>query len=82
MTSSGAGNDLCARACPRLGCRARNLPELARTFGRLTYSIGGRRSVVKQAAVRTGNVLLIVSGSPGLVDANLEKVPAKAAAAH
>ena len=48
----------------------------------LTYSAGGRRSVVKQTAVRTGNVLVIVSGSLGLVDANLEKALVKVQAAH
>ncbi|MER6381371.1 hypothetical protein [Streptomyces sp. NPDC001250] len=48
----------------------------------LTYLTGGQRSVVKQTAIRTGNVLVIVSGSPGLVDANLEKALAKAEAAH
>ncbi|MFI6008699.1 hypothetical protein ACIBAG_07685 [Streptomyces sp. NPDC051243] len=47
----------------------------------LTYSVGGQRSVVKQTAVRTGNVLVVVSGSPGLVDANLEKALAKVQAA-
>ncbi|MGW0837053.1 hypothetical protein [Streptomyces prunicolor] len=46
----------------------------------LTYSVGGQRSVVKQTAVRSGNVLVVVSGSPGLVDANLEKALAKAQA--
>jgi hypothetical protein len=35
-----------------------------------------------QTAVRTGNVLVIVSGSPGLVDAYLGKALAKAKAAH
>ncbi|MEV5979602.1 hypothetical protein [Streptomyces sp. NPDC052114] len=45
----------------------------------LTYSTGGQRSVVKQTAIRTGSVLLIVSGSPGLVDAHLDKAFAKAA---
>ncbi|MCL8015186.1 hypothetical protein [Streptomyces sp. AS02] len=48
----------------------------------LTFSVGGQSSVVKQTAVRTGNVLVIVSGSPGLVDAHLEKALAKAKAAH
>ncbi|MFK4222188.1 hypothetical protein [Streptomyces sp. NPDC019890] len=48
----------------------------------LTYSAGGRRSVVKQTAIRTGNVLVVVSGSPGLVDAHLEEALAKACAAH
>ncbi|MFF1627233.1 hypothetical protein [Streptomyces sp. NPDC058272] len=47
----------------------------------LTYSVGGQRSVVKQTAVRIGNVLVVVSGSPGLVDAGLEKALAKAQAA-
>lgn len=47
----------------------------------LTYSVGGHRRVVKQTAVRTGNVVVVVSGSPGLVDANLEKALAKVQAA-
>ncbi|WP_030605652.1 hypothetical protein [Streptomyces fulvoviolaceus] len=47
----------------------------------LTYSAGGQRSVVKQVAIRTGNVVMVVSGWPGLVDANLEKALAKAQAA-
>ncbi|MEU2901406.1 hypothetical protein ABZ771_00695 [Streptomyces globisporus] len=47
----------------------------------LTYSIGGQRSVVKQTAIRIGNVLVLVSGAPGLVDANLEKALDKAEAA-
>uniref|UniRef100_A0AAU2AEA3 Secreted protein n=1 Tax=Streptomyces sp. NBC_00093 TaxID=2975649 RepID=A0AAU2AEA3_9ACTN len=37
----------------------------------LTYSAGGQRSVVKQTAIRTGTILVIVSGSPALVDAHL-----------
>ncbi|MEU6349208.1 hypothetical protein ABZ896_07760 [Streptomyces sp. NPDC047072] len=37
----------------------------------LTYSAGGQSSVVKQTAIRSGNVLVIVSGSPALVDAHL-----------
>ncbi|WP_217550104.1 hypothetical protein [Streptomyces sp. GbtcB6] len=37
----------------------------------LTYSAGGQSSVVKQTAIRTGNVLVILSGSPALVDAHL-----------
>ncbi|MFF5146644.1 hypothetical protein ACFY6U_44200 [Streptomyces sp. NPDC013157] len=47
----------------------------------LTYSIGEQRSVVKQTAIRIGNVLVLVSGAPGLVDANLEKALDKAQAA-
>ncbi|MCG7207344.1 hypothetical protein [Streptomyces arenae] len=46
----------------------------------LTFSAGGQRSVVKQTAIRTGNILVIVSGSPGLVDAHLDKALAKARA--
>jgi hypothetical protein len=48
----------------------------------LTFSADGQRSVVKQTAIRTGNILLIVSGSPGLVDAHLEKALAKARTTH
>ncbi|MGW7423576.1 hypothetical protein ACWGJB_26655 [Streptomyces sp. NPDC054813] len=43
----------------------------------LTFSVGGQDSVVKQTAVRSGNVLLIVSGSPALVDRHLDKALAK-----
>lgn len=48
----------------------------------LTYSAGGQRSVVKQTAIRTGNILVIVSGSPGLVDAHLDMALTKARTAH
>jgi hypothetical protein len=48
----------------------------------LTFSAGGQDSVIKQAAVRAGNVLLIVSGSPALVDRHLDKALAKATAAR
>ncbi|MCZ1006805.1 hypothetical protein [Streptomyces lydicus] len=48
----------------------------------LTYSAGGQRSVVKQTAIRTGNVLLIVSGSPALVDTHVAKALHKAQAAR
>ncbi len=47
----------------------------------LTYSAGGQRSVVEQTAIRTGDILVLVSGAPGLVDANLEKALDKAGAA-
>lgn len=47
----------------------------------LAYSLGGQRSVVEQTAIRIGNVLVIVSGSSGLVDTNLEKAVAKVQAA-
>ncbi|MET9296597.1 hypothetical protein [Streptomyces sp. NPDC003077] len=44
----------------------------------ITYSVGGRRSVVKQTAVRAGNVLAVVARSSGLVDFHLEKTLGKA----
>ncbi len=44
----------------------------------LTFTAGGQDSVVKQTAVRTGAILLIVSGSPALVDSHVEKALAKA----
>lgn len=44
----------------------------------LTFTVGGQDSIVKQTAVRTGAVLLIVSGSPALVDSHVEKALAKA----
>ncbi|WP_215449495.1 hypothetical protein [Streptomyces sp. ATCC 21386] len=37
----------------------------------LTYSVGGQRSVVKQTAIRTGTILVVLSGVPALVDAHL-----------
>lgn len=46
----------------------------------LTFSTGGRSIVVKQTAVRYGPLLLIVSGSPALVDRYLDKACAKATA--
>ncbi|MEU8787586.1 hypothetical protein [Streptomyces sp. NPDC048637] len=48
----------------------------------LTYSAGGQRSVVKQTAIRTGNVLLVVSGSPALVDTHIAKALHKAQTAR
>lgn len=48
----------------------------------LTYSARGQRSVVKQTAIRTGDVLIALSGPPELVDANLAKALAKAQAAR
>ncbi|WP_413100176.1 hypothetical protein [Streptomyces sp. Inha503] len=44
----------------------------------LTFSTGGRSTVVKQTAIRDGSLLLIVSGSPALVDRHLDKALAKA----
>ncbi|MGA5191601.1 hypothetical protein ACPCSL_34300 [Streptomyces griseoincarnatus] len=46
----------------------------------LTFIAGGRSTVVKQAAIRDGNLLLVVSGSPALVDRHLGKALAKATA--
>ncbi|MEN8654376.1 hypothetical protein ABCR94_28210 [Streptomyces sp. 21So2-11] len=46
----------------------------------LTFSAGGRDTVVKQTAIRDGSVLLIISGSPALVDSHLGKALAKATA--
>ncbi|BCM65700.1 hypothetical protein EASAB2608_01034 [Streptomyces sp. EAS-AB2608] len=45
----------------------------------LTFSAGGHDSVMKQTAIRDGNVLVIVAGSPALVDRHLDKALAKAA---
>jgi hypothetical protein len=52
---------------------ATNAPEMGdeQWSQLLTYSAGGQRSIVKQTAIRTGNILVIVSGSPALVDAHL-----------
>ncbi|MDX3781407.1 MULTISPECIES: hypothetical protein [Streptomyces] len=47
----------------------------------LTFSAGGRSTVVKQTAIRDGSLLLIVSGSPALVDRHLDKALTKATAA-
>ncbi|MCX4482144.1 hypothetical protein OOK44_37870 [Streptomyces cellulosae] len=46
----------------------------------LTFITEGRSTVVKQTAIRDGNLLLVVSGSPALVDRNLDKAHAKATA--
>ncbi|MCT7351288.1 hypothetical protein N4P33_03770 [Streptomyces sp. 15-116A] len=45
----------------------------------LTFATGGRSSIVKQTAVRIGTVVVVISGSPGLVDANVRRAVAKAA---
>ncbi|MFC9463707.1 hypothetical protein [Streptomyces coelicoflavus] len=47
----------------------------------LTFTAQERSSVVKQTAVRDGNLLLVVSGSPALVDRHLGRALAKATAA-
>ncbi|MGW5096339.1 hypothetical protein ACWEQ1_17400 [Streptomyces nodosus] len=46
----------------------------------LTFTAGGRSTVVKQTAIRDGSLLLIVSGSPALVDRHLDRALAKATA--
>nr|WP_157169328.1 hypothetical protein [Streptomyces typhae] len=48
----------------------------------LTYSVGGQRSTVKQTAVRTKTVIVVVAGSPALVDAHIRKAVTKATAAR
>ena len=44
----------------------------------LTFTVGGRSSVGKQTAVRTGTVVVVVSGSVALVDAHVAKAVDKA----
>ncbi|MFJ2021839.1 hypothetical protein [Streptomyces nodosus] len=46
----------------------------------LTFVAGARSTVVKQTAIRDGSLLLVVSGSPALVDRHLDKALAKATA--
>lgn len=48
----------------------------------LTISAGGQSTVVKQTAIRYGSLLLVVSGSPALVDQNLAKALARATAVN
>ncbi|WP_328935076.1 MULTISPECIES: hypothetical protein [unclassified Streptomyces] len=48
----------------------------------LTFSTAGRSTAVKQTAIRDGSLLLIVSGSPALVDRHLGKALAKATTAN
>ncbi|WP_328485989.1 hypothetical protein [Streptomyces zaomyceticus] len=44
----------------------------------LTFTAGGRDTVKKQTAVRAGSVLVVVSGSPALVDTHLNRAVDKA----
>ncbi|MFD9715838.1 hypothetical protein [Streptomyces sp. NPDC059076] len=44
----------------------------------LTFTAGEWSSVLKQTAIRSGTLLVIVSGSPGLVDTHLDKAFSKA----
>lgn len=46
----------------------------------MTLSSGGRTTMIKQVAVRSGTVLVVLSGSPGLVDTHLDKALDKALA--
>ncbi|MFF7400621.1 hypothetical protein [Streptomyces murinus] len=46
----------------------------------LTFTTQGRSTVVKQTAVRDGSLLLVVSGSPALVDRHLDEALGKATA--
>ncbi|MEV5486239.1 MULTISPECIES: hypothetical protein [Streptomyces] len=46
----------------------------------ITLSADGRDTVVKQTTIRDGIVLVIVSGSPALVDQHVDEALAKAAA--
>ncbi|MFG3026636.1 hypothetical protein ACGFZQ_50625 [Streptomyces sp. NPDC048254] len=47
----------------------------------LTFTAGGQSTVVKQTAIRDGSLLVVVSGSPALVDRHLDKALSKAASA-
>ncbi|MFF8447738.1 hypothetical protein ACF06Q_08555 [Streptomyces leeuwenhoekii] len=46
----------------------------------MTFSTRGRSTVVQQTAIRDGSLLLIISGSPALVERHLDKALAKATA--
>ncbi|MEU2874136.1 hypothetical protein ABZ769_33900 [Streptomyces olivoreticuli] len=46
----------------------------------LTFTISGQRTVMKQTAMRTGTIVVVVSGSPSLVDAHVARALAKALA--
>ncbi|MFE4664578.1 hypothetical protein ACFRI7_32275 [Streptomyces sp. NPDC056716] len=48
----------------------------------LTFTAAGRDTLLKQTAIRAGTVLVVVSGSPGLVDTHIEKALAKAATSN
>ncbi|MFE5853432.1 hypothetical protein ACFQ61_09460 [Streptomyces sp. NPDC056500] len=44
----------------------------------LTFTAGGQSSVFKQTAIRSGTLLVIISGPPGLVDTHIDKALTKA----
>ncbi|MFB8749200.1 hypothetical protein [Streptomyces parvulus] len=46
----------------------------------LTFTAGGRSTVLKQTEIRDGSLLLVISGSPALVDRHLDRALAKATA--
>ncbi|MER5780268.1 hypothetical protein ABT104_00865 [Streptomyces mobaraensis] len=48
----------------------------------LTFTVDGRATALKQTAVRTGTTVVVVSGSPGLVDTHLDRALKKAQAGH
>jgi hypothetical protein len=48
----------------------------------MTFTAGGSSTVVKQTAIRTGTTVVLVTGSPGLVDAHVDKALAKARSAN
>ncbi|MDX3854880.1 hypothetical protein [Streptomyces sp. AK02-01A] len=48
----------------------------------MTYTVGGRTTIVKQTAIRTGTTVVLVAGSPGLVDTHIDKALAKARSAN
>ncbi|MBQ0855433.1 hypothetical protein J8N05_45525 [Streptomyces sp. BH-SS-21] len=56
-------------AAPRLGTE--------RWSQLLTFTTGGRTTTVKQTAIRTDTVLMVLSGSPTLVEFHLDKALAK-----
>ncbi|MFI9755774.1 hypothetical protein [Streptomyces collinus] len=43
----------------------------------MTFSAGGQDTVVKQTAIRDGDLLLVVSGPPSLVDLHVDKALVK-----
>ncbi|MFE4831253.1 hypothetical protein [Streptomyces sp. NPDC056672] len=48
----------------------------------MTYTVGGRSTVVKQTAVRTATTVVLLADSPDLVDAHVNKTLAKARSAN
>ncbi|MFJ2649895.1 hypothetical protein ACIO1C_24635 [Streptomyces sp. NPDC087420] len=45
---------------------------------RMTFTAGGSSSVVKQTAIRTGTTVVLLAGSPALVDAHVNEALTKA----